>query len=155
MPIHPTVAILQGLPESVVFVGLVFGLLGAGFHPGRTAFLGVLLLFLSFTVRAMGAPFPAHALFNMIVMSVVISLWSGLALQRVIFAWAAALTLLIAAEVSSTLLIQHLAWMTVDELAARPILWALAGWPQIIVLAIAAVWAYRHGGLKPFKGAAG
>jgi len=155
VPVHPTVAILHTLPEALVVIGLVYGLLGFRFQLGRIAVLGLLFLTTTLTVRALGAPFPAHALFSLIIMSVVISLWSRLALQRVICAWAAALALLITVEVCSMLLIQHLTGISIEELLAQPVLWAISGWPHIIVLGLAAVWAFRRGGLKPFKEAAG
>lgn len=154
-PYNFTVALLQGLPETLALVFLAYTLLGVKAHPGRIFLLGLLSLVLIITVRTVGAPFPAHALFSLIVMSIIISLWEKIALQKTILAWAATLLALIIFETGLSTVTFHIIGLTAKELSAWPLLWALIGWPHIIAMALLAFWIRRRGGIKFFKGASG
>lgn len=155
MPFSPVVALLQGIPECLVFVFLVYILIGAGIRPGRILTLGLLELGLLSAVRLAGAPFPAHTLFALIVMSTVISLWEKIPLRRVAVAWGGMMLVLILLETCFTMLATYFLGITLEEIAARPFLWVLTGWPHIIVMALPALWVKGRRGIKLFQGAAG
>lgn len=149
----PLVALLHGFPETLVFVFLVYSLLGIKGQAGRIIVLAALDLGLIMVLRNIGAPFPAHTFFVLVVMPVVISLWENLALKTAILAWSITLGVLLFFELSFLWLVMYFYNISLERVFAEPLLWSMIGWPQVIALFLLALWLRRHGGfIKFFEG---
>ncbi len=151
MPFDITAVIVQGIPESLVFVFLIYALLGVKAPWTGIAGFGLLHLGLMLVVRSTGAPFPAHTLVGLMVMSVVISLREQIALHRVIFAWAFGVVILIASETLFSILATSMIDLSSEELVTDQLMWILVGLPHVVVMALLAWWIHRRGGMRPFK----
>ena len=151
LPFDVVTAFVLGIPECLAIVFMVYALLGLRTGPARIVGLGLLFLSLVYIVRNSGAPFPAHALFSFVIMSVTISTWERIALQRVILAWAFTLVLLAVLETVLTTAIVSAVGLPVDVLKTQPLLLALTGLPHVLVIALIAWRLYRRGGIRPFK----
>lgn len=151
MPFDITAVIVQGLPECLVFVFLVYSLLGIRASLSRILVVGSLYLSLLVIVRSLGAPIPAHTLVALVMMSIIVSLWESIPLLKVILSWGAAVVLLIVSETSISLLAALVLGVSLEELVADYIVWALVGLPHIVVMALLAWWIHRRGGIRPFK----
>lgn len=154
-PYHPIVALLHGFPEALAFVFLVYALLGIRGQPIRLLLLGTLSLSLMVISRNIGAPFPAHIIVILIVLSLLISRWESVTFRRVTLAWGTAIVILTVFETFFIQLAMVLLRLSPEQLLAQPLLWVAVAWPQIIGLALVALWARRRGGIKPFKGVSG
>lgn len=151
MPFDITAVIVQGLPECLVFVFLVYSLLGIRVLPSRILVVGSLYLSLLVVVRSLGAPIPAHTLVALVVMSIVVSLWENIPLLKVMLSWGAAVVLLIVLETLIALLAAWLLGVSLEELCANNKVWILVGLPHVVVMALLAWWIHRRGGMRPFK----
>lgn len=155
MPFDIFVMIVQGLPESLVFIFLIYAILGARVSWTRVVLLGLLHFSLIMAARGVGAPFPAHTLLALVLVSVVISMCDHIALYRVLYAWVFAMVILILSETGLTMLTAGVVGIPAGELATDPWLWAMVGLPHVAVMALVAWWAHRRGGVRPFRVTAG
>ncbi|MBU4532601.1 MAG: hypothetical protein KJ650_03025 [Firmicutes bacterium] len=151
LPFDVVTAFVLGIPECLAIVFMVYALLGLRTGPARIVGLGLLFLSLVYIVRNSGAPFPAHALFSFVVMSVTISTWERIALQRVILAWAFTLILVAVLETVLSTAIVSAVGLPVDELKTQPLLLALVPLPNTLVVVLIAWRLYRRGGIRPFR----
>ncbi|MBU4515575.1 MAG: hypothetical protein U1D96_03885 [Eubacteriales bacterium] len=150
-PLSVVSAIVQGIPECLAMVFLVYALLGLKVYPVRTVCLGLLLLSIIFVIRNSGAPFPAHTLFSLMMMSVVISTWERISLNRVFLAYACSVAVLVLVEQTLTRAVLSLMATRIGELSTQSLWYALAGLPHVVVIALIAWWLYRRGGIRLFK----
>lgn len=151
LPFDAVTVFVLGIWESMAIIFMVYALLGLRTGPARIACLGLLGLSLVYIIRNSGAPFPAHTLFTFVVMSVTISAWERIALQRVILAWAFSLVLVVVLETVLTTAIVSALGLPVDELKTQPLLLALIGLPNTLVVVLIAWRLYRRGGIRPFR----
>ncbi len=141
-------AVLQGVPESLILVFLAYALMGLKVDPMRIVVLALIHLGMLIVIRNL-APFPAHTLFSLAMMPVLLCLWESIPLKAAVIAWGAVMGLLAVFE-SAALWLFLVGGLPLEMFAVQP--WrTIVGLPHVLAMAVLALWIHRRRGVGFFK----
>lgn len=141
-------AVLLGVPESLILVFLAYALMGLKVDPMRIVVLALIHLGMLIVIRNL-APFPAHTLFSLAMMPVLLCIYENIPLKAAAVGWGTAVGVLLVLE-STVLCLFVVGGFSPEMFAVQP--WrTIVGLPHVLAMAALALWIHRRKGVKRFK----
>jgi len=140
--------LVQGIPEMIAASALCFALAGAGWRWRWIVPVGIAQGVTIYLVRLLPIPFGVHGLIAYLLFAGYLYLLARTPLLRALYYAFLTLTLIIVYEYLASVLLFAATDLSFEEVKRNTLLWALFGWPQVIMLFVTALAVNRRRGRK-------
>ena len=134
MRMTPLELLIQGIPEVIAGVALCFALAGVGLKWRHIVPLGVAGAVAIYLIRLLPLPFGVHAIILYVFLAGYLRLVFRITVLRALYAGFIVIGLVILFESVCTVTLFKVTGLSYAQVKTNRLLWALFGWPQVVLL---------------------